>query len=345
MDTLEKAIQSKAYELGYEKCGIIPIHDLAGYAEKFEERIQKVPKSEPFYQTQRRLTNPLANYPWAKSVVVLAVNYGKYRVPQPVENHIGKAYLFDTRIDLNTKENQNSRAMERYMAELGLRVATDRKFGVVGLRWAAMQAGLGMIRRNNFFYTESGSWVRLEAFLTDREMDLRESVTLPACPKNCNRCVAACPTHSLSEPYTMLPNTCVSFLTTFGGRDLPNEPLSRDFGTWIYGCDSCQDACPMNKGKWQGNEDFPGLSELAPLLTPESILEMDEDVYKEKIQPKFFYVSPNDLWKWKVNVLSFMRNNYRPEYEPYIVASCENENVKLREMARSIRDEWERSEE
>lgn len=311
---------------------------MEGYAEKFEERIRKVPTSEAFYQKQRRLINPLEVYPWAKSVVVLVSRYGKYKIPRSVEGHIAKAYLFDARVE-TTKEYQSNRAMDQTMQELGLRVATNQRSGIVGVRWAAMQAGLGIIRRNNFFYTQSGSWVRIEAWLTDKEMELRETSNLSPCPEGCNRCVAACPTRSLSGPYTMLPTTCISFLTTMGGRDLPNEPLCRDFGNCIYGCDICQEACPMNKGKWKEIEDFPGLSELASTLTPESILEMDEDFYKEKIQPKFFYLSPDELWKWKVNVLCFMRNNYQEEYKPYIVAACESKHRKVREMARSICDE------
>lgn len=340
MNTIEKMIQDKAYELGYEKCGIIPIQDMDGYSEKLEERIRKVPQSEKFYQRQRNSFNIQTEYPWARSVIVLTTQYGKYKIPEAVNGHIGKLYLFDLRADPKLKEYQSSMSMDKYLQDLGLRVATNRKFGIIGLRWAAMQAGLGVIRRNNFFYTQSGSWVDLEVWLTDKEMELRETSDLPLCPKGCNRCVKACPTHSLSEPYTMNPGSCISFLTTFGGRDLPNEPLSREFGGCIYGCDICQDVCPMNKGKWQENEDFPGLSELAPALTPEKILEMDEDFYKEKIQPKFFYLTPDDLWKWKVNVLCFMRNNYKEEYRPYIIAACENENIKIREMARSICDDW-----
>ncbi|HAK73642.1 MAG TPA: Fe-S oxidoreductase, partial [Sporomusaceae bacterium] len=77
-----------------------------------------------------------------------------------------------------------------------------------------------------------------------------------------------------STPYTMLPNTCVSFMTTFGGRNLPQESLRKTFGNCIYGCDICQDVCPMNKGKWQEEENFPGLAELSPALTPENILQM-----------------------------------------------------------------------
>jgi epoxyqueuosine reductase len=134
----------------------------------------------------------------------------------------------------------------------------------------------------------------------------------------------------------MLPTTCVSFLTTLGGRDLPNEPLSKKFGQCIYGCDACQDVCPMNKGKWQEAEEFPGLAELSDALTPEKILDMEESFYREKVQPKFFYLSPDELWKWKADVLCFMRNNYKDSYKPYIMKACQNENEKVREMAYSI---------
>ena len=342
MSTLETMIQSKAYELGYEKCGIIPIQAIAGYAEKLEERIRKVPSSEKFYQSQRRFLNLQSDYPWAKSVVVAAMPYGKYKIPQPVKGQIAKTYLYETRVDAKTKEYQSSQSFEQYMQDLGLQVATNRKFGIVGMRWAALQAGLGLIRRNNFFYTESGSWLHLEAWLTDKEMELQETSNLPPCPENCHRCTTACPTRSLSEPYTMNPIACVSFLTTFGGRDLPKEPLRKDFGSCIYGCDICQDVCPMNKGKWRENEEFPGLSELALKLTPEGILSMDAELYQEKVQPKFFYLSPAELWKWKVNVLCFMHNNYQESYRPYILAACKIEDTKIREMAQSVYSELER---
>jgi epoxyqueuosine reductase len=202
-----------------------------------------------------------------------------------------------------------------------------------------MQAGLGIIRKNNFFYTRSGSWVSLEAWLTDREMELVGSSSLPPCPQECNRCITACPTASLSSAYTMLPNSCVSFLTTFGGRDLPNEPLAKKFGKCVYGCDVCQNVCPLNENKWEETEDFPGVAELSPYLTAENILRMEDKFYREKVQPKFFYLSLDDLWKWKVNALCFMRNNYKEEYKPYIMAACVNENVKTREMAQSIHRE------
>lgn len=336
MVSIAQKIRQKALELGYEKCGIISVEKLGGYKEKLEERIQKIPESGGFYQGQQRLVKFQEEFPWAKSVVVLAVPYCGYHIPKVVRGHIAKKYLLDIRIDENTKEYQNSTAFEKYINELGIRTATNRKFGVVGLRWAAMQAGLGLVRRNNFFYTESGSYVNIEAFLTDRDMELIETAKLPPCPPNCDRCIKACPTASLCEAYTMNPLKCVSFLTTFGGRDLTKEPLAAKFGDWIYGCDVCQDVCPMNHQKWIGNEEFPGLAELSDTLTVEHILRMDEQYYRERIQPKFFYLAPDELWKWQINALNYMDNVYEEKYRTLVLEARSSAYPKVRDMANTI---------
>lgn len=155
-------IQNKACELGYESCGIVPLEKLSEYGQKILERIQNVPQSEKFYQRQYRLIDSRKDYPWAQSVVVVIERYGKYVVPDEIKGYIGRHYLFDARIDENTEEFQAGHKMENY-THLGLQFVNERKFGLVGLRWAAMKEGLGIIRRNNFFYTKkSGSWVSLQ---------------------------------------------------------------------------------------------------------------------------------------------------------------------------------------
>lgn len=337
MDLLNIAIREKALELGYEDCGIVPLEKLSEYGLKMNERIQKVPQSETFYKRQDRLIEPQKLFPWAQSVVIVIERYGKYVVPKEVQNSIGKHYLFDGRVDENSQEFQAGLKMETFMESLGLRFANERKFGLVGLRWAAMKAGLGIIRRNNFFYTKSsGSWVSLQGWLIDQKLELIGKDNHMNCSEHCNRCIKACPSGSLSAPYTMSPTECISYLTNIGGNDLPNDPLSKTFGQNLYGCDICQTVCPMNNGKYEEEDNFPGLSELTPYLTPEKIMEMDEEFYRKNVQPKFFYINPDNMWKWKVNALNFMRNNYDDRYKPYILKACQNENVKIREMAEMI---------
>ena len=135
----------------------------------------------------------------------------------------------------------------------------------------------------------------------------------------------------------MDPTACVSFLTTFGPHDFINNPNRQKFRNCLYGCDICQDVCPMNKGKLEGKQEFPGLSDLVPALLPEEIINMEEAFFRETIQPKFYYLTPDDLWKLKINALCYMQNNYEEKYRACILGACESEDEKVREIARDIR--------
>jgi epoxyqueuosine reductase len=95
----------------------------------------------------------------------------------------------------------------------------------------------------------------------------------------------------------------------------------------------------MNVGKRTETEDFPGVSELALSLTPENIMAMDEEFYRKSVQPKYFYLSPDELWKWKVDALNYMGNNYEEGFRTYILEACVNENEKIKDMALTVAGE------
>lgn len=325
-------IAAKALDLGYESCGIIPIAEMAGYADKLRERIERLPDNEAKYAPFFRFAQPQKDYPWAKSIVICVRPYGKYVMPQHLAGVIGKYYLFDGRVT-NTPGYLDSVAFETYLASLGLKVEGERRFGITALRWAAAKANLGLMRRNNFFYTVNGSWCYLEAWLIDAPLELRGNDTSPPCPQGCRRCLDACPTRSLVAPYTMSRLSCISNLTTWDGDDMLNNPYREQMGQWIFGCDACQDACPYNTGKWQEQEDFPGLAQLAEQLSLPQILLMDYDYLAKVVQPKFWYISCERLYKWKLNVLTAMHNAYQPAYYDSIKAATRDENEQVREMA------------
>lgn len=333
MDSLSLQIKNAALDMGYEKCGIIKISDMYGYAEKLDERMEREPQTKPFYQRYYRLAHIQDTYPWAKSVVICVRKYGKYHIPEHLKGVISKYYLLDSRTDQNSKDFRDSLKFEKYMQDMGIRAETDRKFGLTALRWAAMKAGLGIVRRNNFFYTEDGSWLYLEAWLIDKELESIETPNVRKCPENCNLCVKACPSASLSQPYTMNPSACVSCITTFAGRDMPNEKFREQIGDWVYGCDVCQDVCPMNKNRWQETEEFPYLEELSEKISLEKILKMDYEFLENVMAPKFWYIPKSDVWKWKVNAINAMVNNYKEQYKDSIYEARKDRHEKVREMA------------
>jgi len=109
---------------------------------------------------------------------------------------------------------------------------------------AAQRAGLGWIGQNTCLFTpEFGSWVFLGEILTDIEFE--PDVPMANYCNGCGRCIKACPTGALVAPYYINPYRCLSYITQMKGV-IPEE-FQQALGNRVFGCDTCQEACPHNK--------------------------------------------------------------------------------------------------
>lgn len=331
-------IVNKAIELGFDKCGIIPVQMMSDYETRLEERMEHFPQTRDKYEPFRSFAHLQNDYSWAKAIVIVSFWYGKYCIPNNLQSCVAKYYLTDGRRNPNSEGYQTSTCFEKYLMDCGFQVATDRDFGITALRWAGMQAGIGIIRKNNFFYTEKGSYQYLEAFLIDQPLQYIVKNEIRPCADQCNLCMKACPTGSLEAPYMMCRNTCVSCLTTWDGWNLMEEPLRDKFGKWIYGCDDCQDACPYNKNAWKNTEQFPELAEWSSDFTYAKIVLSDYSWLRSVIQPKLWYIPKGKEWRYKTNALNAMLNNYDPEYLPVIKKACFDNYAEVRDMAKWVLD-------
>lgn len=331
-NNIEELIKNKALELGYESCGIIKVADMEGYAERLRENSELFPELKTIYsQRFYPYAFPQQSHEWAKSIVICISRYGKYKLPANNSGHIGKIYWF-TMFDNNSKQNINRDLFEAYLTDLGLKTFYNSFPGTTCYRWAAQKAGLGVIRKNNFFYTKDGSWVTMSTWLIDKELELIDTSDLKPCPDNCTKCQDACKTGALAKPYATNMKKCMSYILCLAG-ELPPEELRDKTGKWLYGCDDCQDACPMNKNCWSETEDFPNLNEIAEYMSYEKILTADYNTLEKIIMPKFFYIQKENLWQWKVNAIIAMSNNFEPKYEKYLKDSCNDDHEKIREIA------------
>jgi len=334
------SIKERALQLGFSKCGIISVDAVRGYKEKLDERIAELPESSVIYNKFYSFADVREKFPWSRSLVVCVFDYNNYKIPENVRGRIGTIYLFDGRRDKNSDAYQARNELTAYMESIGIRVAGKDDRDVTALRFAAEKAGLGKIRRNNFFYTEKGSWNYIDVFVIDKELELIEQSYLKQCPKDCDKCILACPTRSLTRPLTMNPLRCVSYLTARGGGtvDLVGNPVSKEIGKWIYGCDDCQSACPFNKNRFTEDVEYPGLAEMAGDLSPEKIIDMDDEYLLNVVFPKFRYLGLDKKWVWKVNALNAMNNDYQKMYDAHIIKCLDDPDERVRRMA-----EWVRS--
>jgi epoxyqueuosine reductase len=112
-------------------------------------------------------------------------------------------------------------------------------------RAVAQRAGLGWYGKNTNILTKSwGSWVFLAEIVTN--LPLVADEPLKANCGSCERCLHACPTGAFTNPYELDMTRCISFLTIELRGSIPLE-LRPLIGNLIFGCDICQDVCPVNQ--------------------------------------------------------------------------------------------------
>ena len=112
-------------------------------------------------------------------------------------------------------------------------------------RALAARGGLGWIGKNSNLLTHhrAGSWVFLGAILSSAELEADPPVR-SSCG-GCTRCLVGCPTGALVGPRTIDARRCISYLTIEHPGTL--EPWEAEaLGDWIFGCDVCQEVCPVN---------------------------------------------------------------------------------------------------
>ena len=127
--------------------------------------------------------------------------------------------------------------------------------------------GKGLTGRNGFYYSPAfGSWVALGLIITDLPLSDYSPLNLDAnnhC-EGCNLCLKSCPTKALTAPFKINPIKCISYLTQ--GREIIPRNYRSIMGNTLYGCDICQEVCPLNRVK-----DIPKPPFLQESLVPEDV--------------------------------------------------------------------------
>ena len=129
-------------------------------------------------------------------------------------------------------------------------------------RALAARAGLGWIGKNTNLLTHAraGSWVFLGAILSSAE--LPSDIPVRTTCGSCTRCLVGCPTDALVAPRTIDATRCISYLTIERPGVLDAWEASA-IGDWIFGCDVCQEVCPVNA---DADDEGPLAVPLMPLI-------------------------------------------------------------------------------
>lgn len=112
--------------------------------------------------------------------------------------------------------------------------------------FAASAAKLGSIGKNNQLINyKYGTYTFIGTIVTDLEIENDITAKTINC-LNCDKCINACPTKALS-PNGFNKAICRSHITQTKGVLSDYETEQIKLGNFVWGCDICNDICPLNK--------------------------------------------------------------------------------------------------
>ena len=194
-------------------------------------------------------------------------------------------------------------ALSQRAGGAGGRAFTDSA-PVMDKAWA-QRAGLGWQGKNTNLLTRShGSFVFLGELIVDVPLAPDAPFTADHCG-SCTRCLDACPTGALDAPYQIDAERCISYWTIeHRGASLPD--IAKQFGTWAFGCDVCQDVCPWSKFS-QPTADARFLPRPGTTDTPlREWAELDLEAFRERFRRS--PVKRSTFEGWARNVRQAMEN-------------------------------------
>lgn len=316
-------IRHKALELGFEDVGFTGVDPLDIYIREIESR---PPEMYGWVQTDRfnvmRGARPGETHPWAGSLVVLIRNYHRRAFPLQMVGVIGRCYQVDERKEHGT-EHQRVVDFIQFLKGMGMRIWFDE---ALPARMAAARAGTVTYGKNCFAYARNSmrgaSWLESIPLLVDAELEPDEPSIEVGCPKWCkNACIAACPTGALYAPQKMNPLRCIAFNSYYTNGMTPLE-LREPMGTWVYGCDRCQEVCPRNQ-PWMSQmlPENDALMRRAPDFALDKLLTMDDSHYVNRVWPLAFYISRKKASTWQMNAARALGNLGDRDNVPLLIQS------------------------
>lgn len=263
-------IKEYAYTLGFDSARITTAEALPEAERVIKERIaQGLMDGLPWFTAERAETSchPDALLPEAQSIIALGMFYLTEQPADDNENdaprgRVSRYAWGDDYHDVIKPKLQTFVAWLRDYArdEMGAEAET-RLFVDTGRmvdRAVAQRAGLGWYGKNTNILTKKwGSWIFLAEIVTN--LPLQPDEPIKANCGNCEICLHACPTGALPAPYTLDNQRCISYLTIELRGSIPLE-LRPLMGNLVFGCDICQQVCPVNilAEKRLGLRDNPG---------------------------------------------------------------------------------------
>lgn len=277
---LSALIREKAMALGFEDCGFAKVEELSAEARYLEAWLNQDRHGKMAYMANHfdKRINPSKLVEGVKSVISLSFNYFTRQkqkdagAPKIAMYALGADYHEVVRARLE----QLLEFIRQQAGAVSGRCFVDSA-PVLEKAWAK-RSGIGWIGKNtNLLTKRKGSYFFLAEIMVDLELEY-DSPVKDYCGK-CTKCIDACPTGALFGPYQLDASRCISYFTIELKDQMLPEAYKGKFNNWMYGCDICQQVCPINAQARPHQE---------PAFAPEpELLEMNRGDWLALQQDKF----------------------------------------------------------
>jgi epoxyqueuosine reductase len=281
-----QGIIDKAHRLGFDLAGIMPAEPPATVA-RYHTWLENGFHGEMTYLARPDAVAKRADLsliqPGVRSAVVVGANYHSAAVPpelrgDPSRGIISSYAWGDEYHDWMVSRLHRLAAFIQAAVQGTVAYRAYVDTGPILERELAARAGLGFVGKNtNLIHPRLGSWLFLGELLLDIELPEARPTAIQGTCGGCTRCLDACPTGALVEPYILDARRCISYLTIEQKGAIPRE-LRPLLGNRVFGCDVCQEVCPWNRRAAQLTPEpafQPRPYTLAPRLT--DLLTLDEE--------------------------------------------------------------------
>lgn len=265
-EAIKRAIRSQGYEVGFDRVGFAGA-ELPSEAPRLERWLAHGYQADMDWMARKpaRRTDAGRSHAGTKTVIGCALGY--YRGPPelvPVSRGVISSYARgeDYHRVMEAKLKKLATFTEK-LCGVSTRIYVDT--GPLLEKGYAAAAGLGWLgKHSNLLSRQGSSWFFLGEILLPLELPPDPTETNHC--GTCARCIAACPTGAIVEPYVVDSRLCISYLTIELEGPIPRH-LRPAVGNRIFGCDDCQDVCPWNR--------FARKSEEAAFFPREPLASMD----------------------------------------------------------------------